>query len=177
MSTRRHSNSGYTLTEFLVSSLVVAMTMTVLVSTFVFGIKLYKTGIVKTWEQQKMNLSMELIADNVRAAKRLVIYRDYGTSLVATNFGNYVLCAGTTWSSAVYRAGTTLYYVPDAGKDNRASSTDDRVIASYVYPQTLFRASNYTLFVQLALMEPANTNVLALSAFNFFSPRNVRGAL
>ncbi|MCX7848545.1 MAG: prepilin-type N-terminal cleavage/methylation domain-containing protein [bacterium] len=171
---RIHCERGFTLTEFLMASIITALVMLALVGVFIVGYRLYHGGTVRAWEQQRVNNAMERIADLLRPARDVKIYRSYGTSLSQTNIGAYLFAAGAGWSSGVYRSGTVLYFVPNTVTDNRATSTDDVILVTCVMPATLFCYTTRWIEITLALSDPRATNREVLRAVTSIAPRNVR---
>lgn len=166
--------AGFTITEFLVAAATAAVTILALIGVYVVGYRLYQGGTVRAWEQQRINNAMERIADITRPACDVKVYRTYATSLSQTNIGAYLFTAGLGWSSGVYRSGTTLYYVPNTALDNRATSTDDVILATCVMPSTLFYYTNRYLEITVALSDPRATNRELIRAVTSIAPRNVR---
>lgn len=165
---------GFTLTEFLVASATTALVIVTLIGVFILGYRLYHSGTLRAWQQQRVNNAMERIADIVRPARDIKIYRTYASSLSLTNVGAYLFAAGHGWSSGVYRSGTTLYFVPNTTTDNRATSTDDVVLVTSVLPSTMFVYTTRWVNVIVALSDPRATNRELLQAVTSVSPRNVR---
>jgi len=171
---RRRRWPGFTLTELLIASVTTCLAMAALTSVFLLCYTMFRSGTVQTWEQQRMNHVMERLCEITRPASALKVYVAYGWNPTATNYGNYLLTYGKGWSSAVYRTGTTLYYVPNAAKDNRNTSTDDVVLATSVAPLTSFFYTDQYVRITLAFTDPRAPSNELIRAATSLSPRNMR---
>ncbi len=172
--TTRRGPAGFTLTEFLVASVTASLMLVALIGLYIVGYRLFQGGTVRTWEQQRVNNAMERIADITRPARDVKLYRSYAVSPALTNAGAYLFAVGIGWTSAVYRSGTVLYYVPNTAVDNRNTSTDDVILATSVAPATQFVYTSKYLEVTLALTDPRATNRELIRAVTSIAPRNVR---
>ena len=164
---------GYTLTEFVMATAIASVVLIVLIGLFIQGRAIMHSGCVHTWAQQRANSAMGVIGSRLRPAFHVDVYREYGPSPVLASHGNYLcmLCRGM--SSAVYKAGTTLYYVPNMTADNRSSSADDGVLATGIMNTNVFYVQSTRVLVKFIFHNPKSTNQEVISAESVFSPRNL----
>ncbi|NLF39139.1 hypothetical protein GX586_06825 [bacterium] len=163
---------GYTLAEFLIASVATSAVLLALVAVYIHGYTIMRSSCARTWAQQRMNASLERIADAVRPAENVFLYQAYGPGGTPTNFGNCLFTISGKASNRVYRAGSTLYYVPVASHDSLNTSTDDVVLATSLATDTTFRMSNGAVMVTIRIMDGTFTNRQLIGTVTSFSQRN-----
>jgi len=165
---------GYTLTEFLVASVIIAMILIALVSTYVNGYAIMRRSAVQTWAQHKANAALALVAEKIRPAYTFNVYASYsatpGAGVVSGNFLKVVNMYSTT--AAFYKSGTTLYFVESEATDNPASSADDLPLVTDLVAGNTFVGLYNQVQIVYQVCDPRETNRVLVSIDAFVTPRN-----
>lgn len=165
---------GYTLTEFLLAGLLVALLLITLMSAYVTSYSMLRRGVVQSWAQQKGYNALGLVLDKVRPGVGCLLYANYGvtpgTNVATGNYLKVFTLACVT--SAFYRSGSTLYYVENEEFDNRSTSADDVVLATDLGSDTRFIASYGEVKLLLSIRDPRATNTALVHLDAYVTPRN-----
>jgi|GEM_PF-1581648 len=175
MTTPPRHPCAFTLAEFVIASAVVALVLLTLITIYVQSTHALRHTWLRLWAQQRARTALETIAASARQAYQCELYSSYAPSpgkQVST--GNYVRLFHTDGSTcAVYRSGTTLYFVPSEALDNRASSADDIPLLSSLLPEPPFVAGYNQIRVQFTVTDDRATNTTLMAVNTYFTLRNL----
>ncbi|MCX7005027.1 MAG: prepilin-type N-terminal cleavage/methylation domain-containing protein [bacterium] len=165
---------GYTLAEFMVASVIIAMVLITLMGVYVNGYAIMRRGAIQTWAQHKANTALALVAEKTRPAYTFNVYTAYsaspGATVVSGNFLKVVNMYSTT--AAFYKSGTTLYFVESEATDNKASSADDLPLVTDLKAGNTFIGLDNQVQVFFRVCDPRETNRVLVTIDAFVTSRN-----
>jgi hypothetical protein len=165
---------GYTLTEFLVASLMIALVLITLITTYVNGYTMMRRGAIQSWAHYKAHTVLVLMAEKIRPAYTFDVYNTYsanpGAILITGDYVKIVNMYSVT--SAFYKSGTTLYFVESDATDNKASSADDLPLVTDLKAGRTFIGLYNQLQLVFHICDPRQTNRVLVSIDAFMTPRN-----
>ena len=174
--TRTPAPRGYTLVEFLVASVVIALVLVSLISVYIHGYAMLRRGAVQTWAQHRAHAALTLIGEEVRPAYTFDVFSAYsanpGNEVITGNYLKVVDLYSAT--SAFYRSGSTLYYVESEATDNKATSTDDVALVTDLMPvpASAFIGLYNRVQVVFRVCDPRETNRVLVAIDSYVTPRN-----
>lgn len=165
---------AFTLVELLVAGLLGLLALLTMLALYTHGFHSLRHTVVRLWAHQRARNTLQLLATRVRPAYAYELYEAYtptlGFQVITGNYARFLLTDGST--TGFYRAGTTLYLVPNEARDNRASTSDDLPLLANVQVHPLFIGGPNQLRVIFRVMDTDATNVSLASVDCWLTLRN-----
>ena len=150
---KRFISRGYTLPEVMFASVIIVFVFLVVLRVYIMGEKLYKGGSSQAHVLMDADVVVEKITRHIRAANKVEIYDNYGSSPTSATQGNYIKIYTSSGNVGYYLSNGRINFIQNLSIDITSSEADDRELANNVVGSNIFNGSGGVISISFSVKD------------------------
>ena len=150
---KRFNSKGVTLPEVLLASVIIAFVFLVVLRVYLMGERLFKTGSSQAHVLMDADVVVEKITRHIRAANKVELYDNYGSSPASATQGDYVKIYTSSGNVGYYLSNERIKFIENLSTDITSSEADDRELANNVVGTDIFDSSGGVIAISFKVQD------------------------